>query len=682
MFHLFKVYSYLNYRVNFAVDTIQHARFIHERRFARKNLSAIDSTCASQENQQRSNRSAFVRWVPAFVDNFIWMLEYNQLNLFHLFLFSTNFLILAIYGMLLFCYLIRPRERDPHTGDYLDPVLRFFESIYLIEIFSKTDATGALNRISLVICCLHLVRRVESLYLKLKNSKINRFSYNKLDAIQMNVAVLDKFAVKSIRDLWSLLLLFVNHKCNRECILRTNRGRKIKLIANKLIKHHKIDWLYYQNLIDFSDCYQEAEKYLVTREWEEPLSHSLTYSLCHKRTFKSLPRRFMDLCKIGADQKLKSKQFVPRPYHRLHPRALLSLIAIYLMAVLNIGYILLFSSVIHYYPILRAYGFDSENVLATFPLAWVNSVREPKNLAGLISASLYVFVIGVNLTDTATLVHNAVVELSRANLVTDMFKVEVNFHLSHVRAFSRYLIENKLNIGGLSEFHSNLGEYNETNAMADESSPTNPSSTLLSAHGSEIIAKGQMNLEQFMRERSSDEPTITHRDVSQLIKVFKRSSIDQVQLIEFNENIRYLLNLVKVLQNEQTDLRTHFTWSLNSSVIAGTVGLSMASSALYDSNSLQESLTIFMPVFAIILPLFFSLFMGASSEGSFLKITETIRPLMVNELKLVDETIVENLRGIYQHLSAIENRSFMILGNLPLTFGSLTSVSHERSMIN
>lgn len=47
---------------------------------------------------------------------------------------------------------------------------------------------------------------------------------------------------------------------------------------------------------------------------------------------------------------------------------------------------------------------------------------------------------------------------------------------------------------------------------------------------------------------------------------------------------------------------------------------------------------------------------------------------MVNEMRLIDDEVVRQLRSICDHLSQIENRSFIVLGSIPLTFGSMTSI--------
>lgn len=48
---------------------------------------------------------------------------------------------------------------------------------------------------------------------------------------------------------------------------------------------------------------------------------------------------------------------------------------------------------------------------------------------------------------------------------------------------------------------------------------------------------------------------------------------------------------------------------------------------------------------------------------------------MVNESTIVEPDIIDKLQRVSDHLSRIENRSFIVLGNFPLTFGSMTSVS-------
>lgn len=48
---------------------------------------------------------------------------------------------------------------------------------------------------------------------------------------------------------------------------------------------------------------------------------------------------------------------------------------------------------------------------------------------------------------------------------------------------------------------------------------------------------------------------------------------------------------------------------------------------------------------------------------------------MINELNLVEPSVILRLQHLCNHLVLVENRSFVMLGRMPLTFGFMTSVS-------
>lgn len=50
-------------------------------------------------------------------------------------------------------------------------------------------------------------------------------------------------------------------------------------------------------------------------------------------------------------------------------------------------------------------------------------------------------------------------------------------------------------------------------------------------------------------------------------------------------------------------------------------------------------------------------------------------PFMVNEISLIELAIVRRLQKVCDHLAEKENRSFVVLGSFPLTFGAVASVS-------
>lgn len=57
-------------------------------------------------------------------------------------------------------------------------------------------------------------------------------------------------------------------------------------------------------------------------------------------------------------------------------------------------------------------------------------------------------------------------------------------------------------------------------------------------------------------------------------------------------------------------------------------------------------------------------------------------PFAINEIGLVELPVVLYLQKVYGHLSRIENRSFVVLGSFPVSFGSLASVSRIQSYLS
>lgn len=55
---------------------------------------------------------------------------------------------------------------------------------------------------------------------------------------------------------------------------------------------------------------------------------------------------------------------------------------------------------------------------------------------------------------------------------------------------------------------------------------------------------------------------------------------------------------------------------------------------------------------------------------------------MINELSLIELPLVRQLQRVCNHLAEKENRSFVVLGSFPLTFGSVASVSAITGLLN
>lgn len=61
----------------------------------------------------------------------------------------------------------------------------------------------------------------------------------------------------------------------------------------------------------------------------------------------------------------------------------------------------------------------------------------------------------------------------------------------------------------------------------------------------------------------------------------------------------------------------------------------------------------------------------------FRDIHRALAPFMTNEIKLIDYNIVRRTQKVCVHLACIKNRSLMLMGVFPLTFGSLVPVSGQ-----
>lgn len=639
MIHPFKIYSYQLYRVLLAVDFIEARRFTEERRTS-DDRDVLALGCSPTKKKKKGS------WLWRRLDDLLWMIEYNRLTLFNVVMFALLNAIVLFNSILSVCFIVADnKERDPQTGQFVNSCLRFTESIYWFDTMAKCDPSGGQHRMMLMMCLPLILNLARLLMSKFATARDNRHKYSQLDIIQMNVAQIDVFAVKTIGDLVSFLLACSRHKCELKCrnILRSSRGKSIKLHTEQSMKMQHIDWLYFRNMISFNDCYSRdshLSKYLVKPKPIAPQCHEISN---HPR---SLGQRLWTVLSRSDENR---HLFVQKPYHRLDPCAFSRLSYIYFGTILTLLFVLPFNIGVFYFPVLLRNGLDREHLLSTIVGAYIASFSDPLYLLEYIELCSYITSVAVLETQYASVVHCSVVASSRAKVVEEMLRVELMFYYSKLKAFHKYIEENNLFIDELNHAVAVLAAHNQ--------------------------------LELPSRDKILPAKKRSLRNVESILRQFRRLQLEEAQIVEFNENIAHLLRLIRVLESEQRDLRAHFTWSLSVSVVVGTLGLSVASSLLYDCETLHQILVVCIPALTLLLPIVFCLVMSATSEGSYVRIIRAITPLMVNELGLLDECVVRDLQRVYSHLSVIENRSFMILGCVPLTFGSLTPVSTSVSSI-
>lgn len=162
-----------------------------------------------------------------------------------------------------------------------------------------------------------------------------------------------------------------------------------------------------------------------------------------------------------------------------------------------------------------------------------------------------------------------------------------------------------------------------------------------------------------------------------LINEYKRRSLNSNKIKHMNENLNYILSLIEVLQYELTDLKKNFTTYLNINLVFGAAGTSIALTAVISSSSLFSILLSAIIGGAGVVPLFYTLGIGALSEISLSSIYKPLLPLLVNELGLLELQLQKRMLKICNNLVKSESRSYIILGKFALNFGSITSVSRK-----
>lgn len=145
---------------------------------------------------------------------------------------------------------------------------------------------------------------------------------------------------------------------------------------------------------------------------------------------------------------------------------------------------------------------------------------------------------------------------------------------------------------------------------------------------------------------------------------------------DFNRQMARLLDLVEVLQCEMRDFKVYFTPFLNLYLVfTTTCYIYITTFLLVDKPSnLMEVLSSYSLGIIVMWNLFFSLCTGAICEQVWRKIYSKLLALMADESNLLDESLVRRMQLICVHLTKLENRAFVVLGNFPIDFSFLTTI--------
>ena len=147
-----------------------------------------------------------------------------------------------------------------------------------------------------------------------------------------------------------------------------------------------------------------------------------------------------------------------------------------------------------------------------------------------------------------------------------------------------------------------------------------------------------------------------------------------MQIADFNRQMAHLLDLVEVLQAEMRDFKAYFTPFLDLYVVFGTASFAATFLLLAKWTCWLELIATLISGTVGMSNMLYSLCAGATYELVSRKIYLMLQPLLANELSLLSPSVVRRIQLICVHLSKLENRAVVVLGNFPLNYGSLTSI--------
>lgn len=693
--------------INWSTNFVQYQRFKRERSEIIEKVannepmsearqeSAICSIC-KDKSSKKGARKLRPKQEKGFINDVKWMLEYNQNGLMQLIIYIINISYIAIQTITCFLYSTFPTNRHPITQEFINPWLRYADKFALTDFIHEFDPKGRYNRILGILACQCLILRLRAFYSRLKTAKANRYRYKEINIVEIEYAYAEEHRLSQRKALSSSLGAF-GHKCNTQNSL-SGRARKRTLEFNRKVRClDKIDRLYYYNQIDFNDCSRGSVEVFagynkqIKEIDEEPLTKRLRgkrnsndndYGNYSDNDNKTKLTWFQYLTSFNLPNKVS---YIAMPEQRIEFRHTFFFYFGYLFGVTLISAVILLScATLSYLAVIHWNG------RSTFALT-LYLIRSNLTIAFIILAVYDSTLLGICL----------VIFLSRASKIVKLLENQIEFYRYHLRQVSKIIESNQQYIDFKTNFLNlpNISTGFRKRFKDREKFSQNKDSSLNRSEFS------------FIRKHHSIKNALTYAKISSVddvISIYKRS-LHQSDVVHFNENIDYLLDLIEVIQFELSDHKRFFTLLLDVNVIFGTLGCSISIGVFAEASDTIGYVVTFMAFMSFLTPMLFSLSIGASSEAAvsiatdrlvfyyeysqtdiltylplrmhdqLIAVYRRLRPLLVDELEFLSSQVATRLFKICSDLVHSENRSFIVLGNFPLSFGSLASVSFVSS---
>lgn len=606
--------------VNWSTNYVEYDRFARERREILEQVAnddqklnsgqklAEECSICSSSNSGKYKRYCKDQKEKGFINDVLWMLEYHKNGLMQLIMYSAHVFLLALQVFTCTLYTSFPTARDPVTHEFTSRWLRYAENFGATDYIHKFDSKGRYNRMLGVLACQCLILRLRAFFSRLKTAKNNRYRYEDINIVDLEFGYASEIRCKLLNGLRYLSAL-VHHDCFVGSSLSGQTRRETLEFNRKVRCLSKMDKIYYYNQIDFNTCFVGRPLYADYYQKIEEIDRN--HLKGQFDSYKPRPTWTTYLFSINLPNKIS---YVALPEHRvdLAPHGML----LYALYITSTAFALTVACVI-----CSAMSYISF-------LTW-NKVSKFALVACLFRTNITILLIILNVYDSGLLALCSVLFLSRSRKIVTLFENEIELYRYHLKKLSMIDGNNQL----LIDFKKQV-----LNMPCISTGFKRRLEGLNISFGEEKSSIKRSNFEfSFMREHDSFETTdqtYNQNQIDELIAIYKKS-LKRTEIVRFNENIRYLLDLVEVLQYELNDHKRFFTLLLDVNVIFGTLGCSISLGVLMEVPNYIGAYVAVLAGLSYLLPMIFSLSIGASSEAAVRKNFLSKNLSYVNHLQLL-----------------------------------------------
>lgn len=485
------------------------------------------------------------------LESIIRIFKLKRWNMFWM-LLNLSFVLYDIYKCFIFG--VFDSTRNSETQRYENPILRAYEGYVLYDIMRPLIHSKQCNRVMFVI---HLSQLFVKFYMNrniIKSEIINRHQYTRVNSVQFPIIYMCNIT-NTPRDWIKFIRLALKHKCDYHSLEAEKQILKMEKLNSLTRKMSKLDRYYYYNHFDFTHCYKDIPLYV--------------YRLNCGPTIAS--------CDFARNVPLAAG-YIPKPLAAMDPIEMVFLLFVSVIAMIGLGLVSLLVFII----------ITWLNCTYSLTLTIGNAIYTP------IYVSLLIYVLICNLANISPLmvITGAYVSHSRrlCHLLEDLHQqIEREYIPLVISQHDKYQTksptrrnrrQNQLS-WSLPQVERPISGYMQSSGFTLDSNDV-------------IQSKGDNNV-----SRSIDHIIPVHFIALRL---------------KYAQKLKHLLDLIEVLRVELDDVKEIMTSYINIYCVSGTIMLALSISILQDSERFTDRILILIMNMIIMLPIVYSLTIGAVSE--------------------------------------------------------------------